>query len=668
MTALCTLLLAAASAADPGQPPADYFKEMDYYVGTWTGQGKIGNDPFEGRFTCEQLPGQTGYLFRLAYHTKGGPEQHLTIFSGWDPGSQRIVGVSRGSDGTVQRSTTIRYGPELSESEYTGFDGQGRKLTGKSRDEKKPNRYTFRMIDSRADGQPGPEVAVEWTRQPAPTPATADAYLKFFRPLVGTWTTQFKEGDKVKHHEWIIELSPTGRCLVTTEKEDGKPWFQSVDGFDPVTGRWTTAGFYADGGWESFSCAMDPATLARGLVGHGTTGLSRGVNGKGEKTSAVVTSSLPDPNTIVLRLTDVRTGDRKEPDLELKYTRKKPGPAPVADPPAPAAPAGAAEVSPAYAHLKVLEPIVGQWRTRGEFNGRPLPGDIECHWLPGQSALAWTGWLGPTSDGPRQYGSSALIVWDAKDKVIKEHATVANGDTWVTLMRPAGPNKITFDRTYTAPDGQTSTDTFVMTLAGDKIVFTDSQRKTPDGKVVGAWRNSVFTRVAPDPGAALGLPPLGDDPPTAKEYLDFWNRYFVGTWDVRLPEGPFPGKAGVQEIRQAPGGSSLQFRARIEGKDYFSGAGGYDPATRSWKEVLFLNDGGILTEHHRIPRGILTGDPAGKTLTGVTTAVRPDGTVERSTHRIDILDKDTYLYTATPGQVDGNTRAPIKTESKRQPK
>lgn len=79
--------------------------------------------------------------------------------------------------------------------------------------------------------------------------ATAEDFLRYFKPLIGEWReTIAVEGEPASECRWSCKLSPTGRCFVTTRSDtNGKPFLQTVEGYDPESKGWKIVCFFANG-------------------------------------------------------------------------------------------------------------------------------------------------------------------------------------------------------------------------------------------------------------------------------------------------------------------------------------------------------------------------------------------------------------------------------------
>ena len=79
---------------------------------------------------------------------------------------------------------------------------------------------------------------------------TADDYIEFWKPLAGVWKGVVESDGKSMDTLWRARLARNQKCFITYATGGDSPAMQTIDGFDPVTKRWTVVGFDADGGFS----------------------------------------------------------------------------------------------------------------------------------------------------------------------------------------------------------------------------------------------------------------------------------------------------------------------------------------------------------------------------------------------------------------------------------
>jgi hypothetical protein len=158
---------------------------------------------------------------------------------------------------------------------------------------------------------------------------------------------------------------------------------------------------------------------------------------------------------------------------------------------------------------------------------------------------------------------------------------------------------------------------------------------------------------------------VGQGGATGDEYLAFWTKYFQGEWTTKIVEGEETGteKTGTEgtwTCTLGPTKACMLFLGTSEGKPQSNAVAGYDPKSKSWKEIFFFADGSHLIQSYRARTGYLNGDPVGKTVKGRAQLFFPDGKVERSAIHVEVIGPDTCEYVVTERRVDGEERPHLK--------
>lgn len=151
---------------------------------------------------------------------------------------------------------------------------------------------------------------------------TGSDYVNFFKQTVGTWIGKAVVGNETHDRKWTIELSPTGHCFVTYETEDGKPFYHSMDGYDPTAKKYIAVGFYADGVREVLPIQLDKKTLTGKIEGVTYGGHTEGLDAEGKVASCDYTSTIVTSNKWVIKATNVMKDGKKQPDITITYERK----------------------------------------------------------------------------------------------------------------------------------------------------------------------------------------------------------------------------------------------------------------------------------------------------------------------------------------------------------
>ncbi|MCR4412748.1 MAG: hypothetical protein NUV77_10025 [Thermoguttaceae bacterium] len=160
---------------------------------------------------------------------------------------------------------------------------------------------------------------------------TADAYLDFFKPIVGQWTVKAKMGDKTAEGTFSATLSPTKRSLVCT----GSAWFQfpafqSIDGYDPESKKWKTSGFNAAGEhWVTYYSA-DAESLKGSQATFKVETIIAKLDGTKDTWRAIDTITIGKGQWKSLWTSQTLNGE-KQPDEEYIFVRREAAVSPAAD-------------------------------------------------------------------------------------------------------------------------------------------------------------------------------------------------------------------------------------------------------------------------------------------------------------------------------------------------
>lgn len=505
------------------------------------------------------------------------------------------------------------------------------------------------------EGKPGPDYQ----------------YLKQLEWLIGDW-----EGNWVVPAEGnaVVNSSPPGskvRSRTSFFWMENKNYI-GLKFWDEADGKPGHAGF------EMVS--VDPKSkkfnhwLFSILGGHGTgEWIPEGKGWKlkywgegGEKTRVEgVALMVPvDANTHTWQLKDTISNGKKLPDTPVVTFRRirmtlgseKPHPFPTLG----------SQTGSLHEKVRILEPLVGTWRFNAKMDGKKYAGGIHHLWAPGKTATISTAWLEPIHDPSQRTFFQGLVYWDDREGVVKEYAVAQNGDTAIAKIKPKEPTLLGFDRTWNLANGKTRREEFQMRLSRDKLFGEGPKRVTDENGKVSvvtdeAWE---FTREGLDAGVVKETGPQ----PQARDYLDFWKKYFAGDWDIRVLSGEWYGSTGTWSCRLAPGGNYVLFSGTADGKDFGSGVGGFDPTGHTWKESNFHANGGQLTIHYQVPLSTLRGEPWGKVLTAKTEFIQPDGKVLQGKNELKIIDRDTFLYSGNQETMEGVKLPELKGEFKRKKK
>ena len=115
--------------------PKEVTEDLQFYVGFWSIEGKLGNAPFKGRAFFRMPAGDYCIIGTVSYRVEKRRES-FSLVSGWDSstGWQTEQGLS--NDGGTYKVHWKKVSPTASEGKATGML-EGKKTTAKVRIEKK---------------------------------------------------------------------------------------------------------------------------------------------------------------------------------------------------------------------------------------------------------------------------------------------------------------------------------------------------------------------------------------------------------------------------------------------------------------------------------------------------------------------------------------------------
>ena len=152
--------LAVASAAELclGQQqaalPEAYLKEQQYFIGTWSGKGKVGQVTVQAECSAQWAPGGHCLAFNGFTWVQGQRQNvlHWTFVSGWDPLKKQIVSCGFFSNGgSFTASWTIKSDTQH-EGEETGITGTKEFRAKSTMMKNGPAEWTYSTTT--ADGEP----------------------------------------------------------------------------------------------------------------------------------------------------------------------------------------------------------------------------------------------------------------------------------------------------------------------------------------------------------------------------------------------------------------------------------------------------------------------------------------------------------------------------------
>jgi len=186
--------------------------------------------------------------------------------------------------------------------------------------------YTWQMRDLTENGKKipdWPKVTLK-RKKPSPGGVTADDYVEFHKPLLGSWKATIEVGEQVNHGTATWQLAENKKCFMVNLQVDGYPALQAMMGYDPVSGKFTQTTFDSEGSYQV--ATLDIAGMKKGKK------MSEGFIGKWEEkrfqadgTVVTATETLSCTEMGERRLVFVWSNRRERgktlPDWKLTYER-----------------------------------------------------------------------------------------------------------------------------------------------------------------------------------------------------------------------------------------------------------------------------------------------------------------------------------------------------------
>lgn len=324
-----------------------YLDYMSPFLGSWKTRLTRAGETTEGQWTISVSPTTPCFMTRFI----GKDGSAAQSIDGYDPVTKKWTVIEFNSTGEysllrydfLRNKKDARYGKGVvATQEIEIHTRDGRTDLGEATMtcvDSDNNRIAAQFKGAKADGQTAEVVDFAMERLPGEGQgsalASADAaqtldgtpaadYIEFVKPFEGSWKTTMESSGEITPGTWTGRLSPARTCYVTHGENAGRPTFQSIDGYDPVSKRWAIAAFYAGGG---FSLAtIDFAGEKKGRhFGKGTTSTAedRVFNNDGTTTLTTWKAECLEctADRIVYVVTDRIENGRKTPDRKFTMER-----------------------------------------------------------------------------------------------------------------------------------------------------------------------------------------------------------------------------------------------------------------------------------------------------------------------------------------------------------
>lgn len=202
----------------------------------------------------------------------------------------------------------------------------------------------------------------------------AKDYIAFFQPLVGSWKTTMESDGDIVEGVWTARVSRTGTCLVTFGT-GALPASQTIDGYDPVSKKWTVAIFDAAGDYliatHTFADVGKGKVLGKGMTGIGERRIAKSDGSSATQTFKISCVECTD-NKVMIRWHDSKEGDESLPDqtmtLERQEERQR-GSRVALD-----LPAIPGNFPTAHDYVEYFQTFAGSWKMTNEIAGKVSTG------------------------------------------------------------------------------------------------------------------------------------------------------------------------------------------------------------------------------------------------------------------------------------------------------
>jgi hypothetical protein len=290
----------------------------------------------------------------------------------------------------------------------------------------------------------------------------------------------------------------------------------------------------------------------------------------------------------------------------------------------------ASEISPAYEHLKVLEPLVGEYAWEGKLE-EPMAGvpagqsarlAFSFHWILNRSVLRWDWKI--TSAGKEVVRGIEHMGWNTQKGRIVSAMFATDGEAFSSEWSVENGRFISHF-TGAQPDGKES--------RGD-VILTVADKDTLIWKAVG-WRVADTAPVDSLEYRCTRQTPQRDMPEVAQAAMD----YYVGQWTGQWKQGELGGTFRMI-IQWVPGNDCTINNYEMTTPDgVIRGTllSGWDPEKKQIVDTAYESNGWAFEDRWDVP--------AGSVLEGSSRSLGPAGKVQVGKCRIDKTGPNEFTYT-----------------------
>lgn len=317
------ILLAASMVGGEthGGMPEELRQHIDKHViGEWTTQTAWGDKVAIGERRSHWASGGKCVITEATDTDFTGEKSHVASVLGWDAGTRCLVEYSVTSKG------------EHWQNRWTGFSsgkwtGQGSGFfNGKEWNTPAEIQWTEQgaRYEDTTEGRPFVIVYKRKTPRAAreDEPTAKDYIAMQQNYFAGEWTTTGVEGEGAgTSGTWTCRLDSCGTSFHETATADGKPFFQSIGGYDPLLRGFKEVVFYADGSTATLLYRHPLKAIKGSLVGKKLRGTMERVSpeGKRERFDVLVAPVEQDKSILTFHKKD----DPEAVVVKVVFERKK---------------------------------------------------------------------------------------------------------------------------------------------------------------------------------------------------------------------------------------------------------------------------------------------------------------------------------------------------------
>ena len=160
----CTSVRAQESAAKSKVPP-ELTKNLAFYVGNWSVEGKLGDAPMKGKASFRMPAGDHCIVGTVSFEANG-EMYHFSLVSGWDSSTGWFTEQGAASDGGLYALRWRKVSPTVEEGDLVGTL-DGKPMTEKDRLERKgEDDYMVTCTERKAGDEKLPDQTFVFHRMP----------------------------------------------------------------------------------------------------------------------------------------------------------------------------------------------------------------------------------------------------------------------------------------------------------------------------------------------------------------------------------------------------------------------------------------------------------------------------------------------------------------------